>query len=80
MGSTIAERLGRLRFANPFEAFELVLRDGRRVTIAEPEHVGWHEEHNVVSYAADDDSFEHRMLSDVADAQPLRRDHREPAA
>ena len=80
MANMIADSLRRYRFAEPFAPFELELRDGRRILIKEPEHVGWYADGNQLSYAADDDSFDHVALSDVVSIRPRSQDQREPAA
>ena len=67
----ITEALGRHRSAQPFEPFELVFHDGKRAPITTPEGVGWHASSDQLSYAADDDSFIHTTLSEVADVRML---------
>jgi hypothetical protein len=70
MITAIPEALARLRFAKPFSPFELVFKDGRRVSVTAPESVGWHGKSDRLSYAADDDTFVHARLSDVSAVQP----------
>ena len=71
MASALSDSLRRFRFAEPFQPFELVLKDGRHLKVEAPEGVAWHAEDNVLSYAAPDDSFEHLALSDVQEVRSL---------
>jgi hypothetical protein len=63
----VLDALSRYRSAEPFRPFELVFRDGRRAQITWPDAVGWDAQDDQLSYAAEDDSFIHVPLSDLAD-------------
>ena len=66
MVAPVAEQLASFRFGKPFRPFEIVFRDGSRVAIPDPEAVGWNVRRDLLSCAADDDSFIHAALSDVS--------------
>lgn len=66
---SIVNALARHRSAEPFGPFELVFQDGRRARVVWPDAVGWHAKDDQLSYAAEDDSFIHRKLSDLVDVQ-----------
>jgi len=67
VSQAVVDALRRFRSAQPFQPFELVLRDGGRAQIIWPEAVGWHAAHDQLSYAAPDDSFIHMTLSNVTE-------------
>jgi hypothetical protein len=52
--------------SNPFQAFEILLEDGRRIVIERPEWVGWSAEAHTIAFPGGHDVIDWTDFSKVA--------------
>lgn len=57
--------------ARPFKPFEIVLSDGRRLRVDQPEYVGWSVKAGTIVYANYQGTFDEVQMALVTDVRPV---------
>ncbi len=61
------QQLRAYKYAEPFKPFQLVLADGRRVTVPRPENIGWSPETRTVVFPAGRDALDWTDFNNVVE-------------
>ena len=64
------EELRAYKYAEPFRPFQLLLADGRRVTVPRPENVGWSPEDRIVMFPVGRDAVWWTDFRNVVELRP----------
>ncbi len=73
MGMVDVNELRAYYYAEPFQAIEIVLADGRHVFVDEPEYFGWSAESRTLMFPAGPDAVDSTSFANVVEVKLVKR-------